>query len=42
LQLPDEALLGQPSAAKAAAKRRPAPKLAQHMERISALPKTQQ
>ena len=42
LQLPVEALLGQPSTAKAAAKRGPAPKLAQHMERISALPKTQQ
>jgi transcriptional regulator with XRE-family HTH domain len=42
LQLPVEALLGQPSTAKAAAKRGPAPKLAQQMERISALPKTQQ
>ena len=42
LQLPVEALLGQPSTAKAAVKRGPAPKLAQHMERISALPKTQQ
>ena len=42
LQLPVETLLGQPSTAKAAAKRGPAPKLAQHMERISALPKTQQ
>jgi transcriptional regulator with XRE-family HTH domain len=42
LQLPVEALLGQPSTAKAASRRGPAPKLAQHMERISALPKTQQ
>jgi transcriptional regulator with XRE-family HTH domain len=42
LQLPVEALLGQPSTAKAAAKRGPAPKLAQQMERISALPKMQQ
>ena len=42
LQLPLEALLGRPSTAKAAAKRGPAPKLAQHMERISARPKTQQ
>ena len=42
LQVAVEALLGQPSNAKAAAKRGPAPRLAQHMERISALPKTQQ
>ena len=42
LQLPIEALLGQPSATKAHAKRGPAPALAQHMERISALPKRQQ
>ena len=42
LQIPVAALLGQPSTAKAAAKRGPAPKRAQHMERISALPKTQQ
>jgi transcriptional regulator with XRE-family HTH domain len=41
LQLPVEELLGQPST-KTAAKRGPAPKLAQHMERISALPRTQQ
>ena len=42
LQLPVEALLGQASTAKAPAKRGPAPRLAQHMERINALPKTQQ
>jgi transcriptional regulator with XRE-family HTH domain len=42
LQLPVEALLGQASGAKAPAKRGPAPRLQQHMERISALPKTQQ
>ena len=42
LQLPVEELLGQPRAKKALAKRGPAPKLQQHMERISALPKTQQ
>ena len=42
LQLSVEALLGQPSTAEAEAKRGPRPKLAQHMERISALPKTQQ
>ena len=42
LQLPVEDLLGQPSATKARAKRGPAPALAQHMERISALPKPQQ
>ena len=42
LQIAVEVLLGQPSTAKAAAKRGPAPRLAQHMERISALPKTQQ
>jgi transcriptional regulator with XRE-family HTH domain len=42
LQLPVEAPLGQPSTTKAATKRGPAPKLAQHMERISALPKKQQ
>ena len=41
LRLPVEALLGQPSSAKAAAKRGPAPKLARHMERISAQPRTQ-
>ena len=42
LQLPVEDLLGQPSATKARAKLGPAPALAQHMERISALPKLQQ
>lgn len=42
LQLPVEDLLGQPSATKTRAKRGPAPALAQHMERISALPKPQQ
>jgi transcriptional regulator with XRE-family HTH domain len=42
LQLPVEDLLGQPSATKARAKRGPVPALAQHMERISALPKPQQ
>ncbi len=42
LQLPVEALLGQPSAVKARAKRGPVPALARHMERINALPKTQQ
>lgn len=42
LQLPVEDLLGQPSATKARAKRGPVPALAQHMERISALPKSQQ
>jgi transcriptional regulator with XRE-family HTH domain len=42
LPLPVDALLGQPSKAKAAAQHGPAPKLAQHMERIGALPKTQQ
>ena len=42
LQLPVEALLGQPSQAKAHTKRGPVPALARHMERISALPKTQQ
>jgi transcriptional regulator with XRE-family HTH domain len=42
LQLPVEDLLGQPTATKARAKRGPAPALAQHMERISALPKPQQ
>lgn len=42
LQLPVEDLLGRPSATKARAKRGPAPALAQHMERISALPKPQQ
>ncbi len=42
LQLPVENLLGQPSAAKARAKRGAAPALAQHMQRIGALPKPQQ
>jgi hypothetical protein len=42
LRLPAEALLGQPSSAKAAAKRGPAPELARHMERISSRPRTQQ
>jgi transcriptional regulator with XRE-family HTH domain len=42
LQLPVEDLLGQPNATKARAKREPAPALAHHMERISALPKPQQ
>ena len=42
LQLPVEDLLGQPSVAKARAKRGPVPALARHMERISELPKTQQ
>ena len=42
LQLPVEDLLGQPRTTKARAKRGPAPALAQHMERISALPKPQQ
>jgi hypothetical protein len=42
LQLPVEDSLGQPSASKARAKRGPVPALARHMERISALPKTQQ
>lgn len=42
LQLPVEDLLGQPGAPKARAKRGPTPALAQHMERISALPKPQQ
>jgi transcriptional regulator with XRE-family HTH domain len=42
LQLPVEDLLGQPSASKTRAKRGPMPALARHMERISALPKTQQ
>lgn len=42
LQLPVEDLLGQPSTAKARGKRGPVPALARHMERISALPKTQQ
>jgi len=42
LQTPLEELLGQPASAKAPAKRGPAPKLLQHMERISALPRQQQ
>ncbi|MCG3190484.1 MAG: hypothetical protein LKCHEGNO_03217 [Burkholderiaceae bacterium] len=42
LQLPVESLLGQPSAAKTRAKRGPLPALARYMERISALPETQQ
>ena len=42
LQLPVEDLLGQPGAAKTRAKRGPVPGRARHMERISALPKTQQ
>lgn len=42
LQLRVEDLLGQPRAGKSPAKRGPTPKLQQHMERISALPKTQQ
>lgn len=42
LQLPVEDLLGQSSVAKAPAKRGPAPKLLQHLERISALPKPRQ
>jgi transcriptional regulator with XRE-family HTH domain len=42
LQVPVETLLGQPSSAKAPAKRGPAPKLLQHLERISALPKPRQ
>jgi hypothetical protein len=43
LQLPLDDLLGQARTSKAArAKRGPAPKLLQHMQRISALPKTQQ
>jgi transcriptional regulator with XRE-family HTH domain len=37
-----DVLLGDASAAKARAKRGPVPTLARHMERISALPKTQQ
>ena len=42
LQLPVEDLLRQPSTIKARAKRGPVPALAQHMERISALPRPQQ
>jgi len=42
LQVPVETLLGQPSTAKTAAKRGPAPRLQQHLERISALPKPRQ
>ena len=42
LQIPVEDLLGPPSTAKAPAKRGPAPKLLQHLERISALPKPRQ
>jgi transcriptional regulator with XRE-family HTH domain len=42
LQISVESLLGQPSTTKASSKRGPAPKLQQHMERISALPKPRQ
>jgi len=42
LQMPVDQLLGQLSTAKVPAKRGPAPKLQQHLERISALPKAQQ
>lgn len=42
LQVPVETLLGQPSTAKATAKRGPAPRLQKHLERISALPKPRQ
>ncbi|TMQ03515.1 MAG: helix-turn-helix domain-containing protein [Deltaproteobacteria bacterium] len=42
LQVPVEDLLGQPSKSKAPAKRGPAPRLQQHLERISALPKPRQ
>ena len=42
LQLPLDVLLGQPAATKAPGKRGPAPKLQQHMDRISALPRAQQ
>lgn len=42
LQVPVEQLLGQPPGARAPARRGPAPKLQQHLERISALPKPRQ
>ena len=42
LQVPVEGLLGQPSKFKAPTKRGPAPRLQQHLERISALPKPRQ
>jgi transcriptional regulator with XRE-family HTH domain len=42
LQVPVENLLGQPVKSKAPPKRGPAPRLQQHLERISALPKPRQ